>query len=60
MQEQQEETRIFFQCELTGCAADMVMNKIKEKQHGGISKFGKQRAVQALLCELWQKKNQGK
>lgn len=56
----QEPTRIFFQCELTDCAADMVMKKIKEKQNGGVSKFGKQRAVQALLCELWNMKQNKK
>lgn len=51
-----KETEIFFNCRLTGCAAEMVLQKMKEKKDAGTYHFGKQRAVQTLLCELWQKR----
>lgn len=59
-----KEKPLHFQCKLYGNASKLVIAKIKEQQDnamktnpkGRMPKYGKQRACQALLCELWQLK----
>jgi len=58
-----EEEKITFIAKLDGEAAKLVNEKIKEKKEKlGLTMFGKSRAVQILLCELYhmkKKKNGG-
>lgn len=40
---------------LEGIAAQMVIDKIEEKKNSlGLTRFGKDRATQILLCELYE------
>lgn len=47
------EKRICLQCEIEDEAVDLVNEKIKEVKEGGVSVFGKNRAIQVLLCEYY-------
>jgi len=46
--------KLTFIAKLDGCAAELVNNLIKEKKEKlELTMFGKSRAVQILLCELY-------
>lgn len=59
-----QEKPLHFQCKIYGNAAKLIIAKIKEQgdkameknPKGRLPKYGKQRACQALLCELWELK----
>lgn len=55
-----QEKPLHFQCKLYGNAAKIINEKIEKETKevfGRKPKYGKQRATQALLCELWELKN---
>lgn len=59
-QEPTPEPRVHGHWILTGDAAQIVLDKIKQMKSLGTPVFGKERAIQVLLCELSRMKNQKK
>ena len=60
-QQQNVEVPMHFRVKLVGNAAELVNEKINEKKNSlGLITYGKRRAVEVLLCELWELKQQMK